>query len=96
MKSRKHLADLTYLAYLFTLYTFLFSITILGKSASHFLEINYAYLLDRDADSSQNRGRQHHTGGGGRVSAGRINICLSYVKIHTFNYYLRQLSLSFS
>ena len=32
MKSRKHLADIN-------LYTFLFSITILGKSASHFLEM---------------------------------------------------------
>ena len=32
MKSRKHLADIN-------LYTFLFSITVLGKSASHFLEM---------------------------------------------------------
>ena len=73
MKSRKHLADIN-------LYTFLFSITVLGKSASHFLEM--VMLISLVGMLIQARMWVGSiTGWGG---AGRVNICLFYIKIHKF------------
>ena len=69
MKSRKHLADLN-------LYTFLFSITIVGKSASHFLEM--IMLISKVGMLIQARIGVSSIAGG----LGRINIYLSCVKFH--------------